>query len=153
MPQYAHVFFSADIQVIFQHDFILCQCSGFICTKDVHSAEILNRIQVFNNGFLFAHGDCSFGKTCRYNHRKHFRCQPDCNGNPEKKSFQPVPFCNSVKNKDKRNHNEHESDQDPRNCIYAFRKACLGRLFGHGSRHGSKQRMVPGTDHNRGSAS
>ena len=83
MAKDSGIIFSIYIEMIFQYHLILCQCPCLVCAEDVHSTKILNGIEVFYNGLFFTHGNSAFCKTGGYNHRKHFRCESHCNGNPK----------------------------------------------------------------------
>ena len=113
MAQYSCIIFSIHIQVIFQHNLILCQCSCFICTKDINGTEILDGIQILNNRLLFAHGNGTFCKAGCYDHRQHLRSQSDSYGNTEQKGIQPVSLCDTIDKKYQRNHDQHKPDQNP----------------------------------------
>ena len=45
--------------MILQHNFILRQGAGFIGTQNIHSAKVLNGIQMFDDHFLFRQLYCA----------------------------------------------------------------------------------------------
>ncbi|CDC34815.1 unknown [Anaerostipes sp. CAG:276] len=83
VTQYSRIVLAIYIQVVFQHNLILGQSAGLVGAENVNGTEILNRIEVFNDCLLLAHGNSTFRKTGCYNHRQHFRCQTDSNRNAE----------------------------------------------------------------------
>ena len=68
-----------DIKRILQNDFILGQGSCLICTQNIDSPKVLDRIEFFDDDFFLGHDDGAFGKTRRNNHRQHFRSQTNPN--------------------------------------------------------------------------
>ena len=76
-----------DIKRILQNDFILGQGSCLICTQNIDSPKVLDRIEFFDDDFFFCHDDGAFGKTRRNNHRQHFRRQTDSNAKGKDTSF------------------------------------------------------------------
>ena len=140
------------VKVTFQHNFILCQRSGFVGAKNIYGPEVLDGIQVLDDGPLFAHGYCAFGKAGRHNHGKHLRGQANGNRDAKQECFQPVTFRNAIDEEYQRNHDQHEADQYPGNSVDALGKAGLHRFSGNGGCHRAKQSMVSDTDDNSGRA-
>jgi len=83
VTQYSRIVLAIYIQVVFQHNLILGQRASLVGAENINSTEVLNRIEVFNDCLLFAHGNSTFRKTGCYNHWQHFRCQTDSNRNAE----------------------------------------------------------------------
>ena len=83
VTQYPSIVLAIYIQVVFQHNLILGQRASLVGAENINSTEVLNRIEVFNDCLLFAHGNSTFRKTGCYNHWQHFRCQTDSNRNAE----------------------------------------------------------------------
>ena len=52
MPQHALVLPPEHIHILFQHDLVLRQRTGFIGTEDIHFAEGLNRTETLDNRLL-----------------------------------------------------------------------------------------------------
>ena len=152
VAQYPRIVFTVYIEVIFQHNFILCQRSGLVGAKNVYGTEVLDGIQVLDDGLLFAHGDRAFGKAGRHDHGKHLRGQADGNGDAEQECFQPVAFCNAIDEKYQRNHDQHEADQHPGDGIDPLGEAGLYRFSGNCGRHRPKQSMIADADRNSGCA-
>ena len=132
-----------DIQVIFQHNLVLGQGSGFVRAEDIHGPEILDGVQILDNGLLLAHRHCTFGKAGGHNHGQHFGGQPHRNGNAEQEGIETVPLGDAVEEKYQRNHYQHKPDQNPGNCVDSLGKAGLHRLTCNGSCHGTEKRMIP----------
>ena len=152
VAQYPRIVFTVYIEVIFQHNFILCQRSGLVGAKNVYGTEVLDGIQVLDDGLLFAHGDRAFGKAGRHDHGKHLRGQADGNGDAEQECFQPVAFCNAIDEEYQRNHDQHEADQHPGDGIDPLGEAGLYRFSGNCGRHRPKQSMIADADRNSGCA-
>ena len=146
MAQYSCIVFSIHIQVIFQHNLVLRQCSCFIRAENIHRTKVLDRVQIFHDRLLFTHGNGTFGKAGCHDHRQHLRSQSYCYGDTKQKSIQPVPFRDTIDKEYQRNHNQHKPDQNPGNCIHAFSKAGLYRFACDCRCHGTKQGTVSGTD-------
>ena len=126
----------------------MCQRSCLIGTKNVHCSETLNGVQVFHNRLAFRHGDSTFGQIGCYNHRQHFGGQPHSHRNSENKRFEPIAFCEAVDKKYKRNHDQHEADQQQAHFVDSFVEAGLGtypcNTFGNCTQIG----MLPGGKNN-----
>ena len=152
VAQYPRIVLTVYVEVIFQHNFILCQRSGLVGAKNVYGTEVLDGIQVLDDGLLFAHGDRAFGKAGRHDHGEHLRGQTNGNGDAEQECFQPVAFRNAIDEEHQRNHDQHEADQHPGDGIDALGEAGLYRFSGNGGRHGAKQGVIADADRNSGCA-
>ena len=148
MAQYPCIIFSVYVPMVFQHNLILGQSSGFICTENVYGTEILDRIKVFDNRLFLAHRYGSLSQAGGHDHGEHFRCQANCNRNAKQEGFQPVSFCYAINKKHQRDHDHHKTDQYPGNCINPFGKAGFYCLFSYCRSHCPKEGMVPYTDDN-----
>ena len=149
MAQYARVVLPVYVEVIFQHDLILRQRSGLVGAKDVYGAEVLDGIQVLDDGLLFAHGDGALGKAGGHNHGQHLRGKSHGNGDAEQECLQPVAFCNAVDEENQRDHDQHEADQHPGDGVDALGKAGFNRFSGHCGCHRTKQRIITDTNNDR----
>ena len=152
VAQHPRIVLTVYVEVVFQYNFILCQRSGLVGAKNVYGTEVLDGVQVLDDGLLFAHGDRTFGKAGRHDHGKHLRGQADGNGDTEQECFQPVAFRNAIDKEHQRNHDQHEADQHPGDCIDPLGEAGLYRFSGNCGRHRAKQSMIADTDCNSGCA-
>jgi len=101
------------ISVALEHDFILRQRAGFIRAEDIHCAEVLYRIQTFDDHLLAGEFYRAFGQRGSHNHRQHFRRQPDRHGERKQCGFPPVAFGVTVDHQHHRCHYHHKADQQP----------------------------------------
>ena len=152
VTQDAVIFFAHNIQVIFQCYFVFCQCAGFVCAQNVNGTQVLDGIQVFDDHFLTAHGNGAFCQTGGYDHREHFRCQTNSNGNGKEGCIEPVPFGKAIQEQYDGHHDEHEADQYPGNGVYTFFKRSFCRFFGQMFCHVTQHGVVAGCNNNAGCA-
>ena len=142
MAEYTRVLVPHDIQMVFQHHAILRQRAGLVGAEHVHGSEILDGIQVLDDGFFPAHGDGALGKAGRDDHGQHFRGKPYGNGNTEQKGLNPVALCKTVDDEHKGHHDQHEVNQHPGYRVDAPGKAGFHRFAGHSGSHGPEQGAV-----------
>ncbi len=74
--QYMLAGLTRNIRMILQHNFILRQCAGFIGAQNIHRAEVLNRIKVLHDNFLFRELHRPAREGGGDDHRQHFRGEP-----------------------------------------------------------------------------
>ena len=149
MAQHPRIILALDVQVIFQHDLVLGQRTGLVGAKNVYGTEVLDGIQVLDDGLLLAHGHRALGKACGHDHRQHFRRQTDGDGNAEQEGIQPVSLGDTANEEYQRNHDQHETNQHPRNGIDTLGKAGFNRFSGHCGCHRTKQRIITDTNNDR----
>ena len=142
MTQYPVVVLAVHIEMVFQNNLILGQGAGLIRTKDVNRSKILNRIEIFYDGLLFAHGHGTLGKAGGHNHGKHLRGQANRNGDTEQERIQPISLGNTVNKEHQGDHNRHKANQNPRNRIDTFGKTGFNRFPCNCGSHGAEQRIV-----------
>ena len=152
VAQYPGVVFAVDVQVIFQHYLILCQGAGFVSAEDVDGTKVLDGVQIFHDGLLFAHGDCALGKASGHDHGQHFRGKPHGDRDAEQKRFQPVALGDAVDEEHQRHHDHHKADQHPRNGVDPLGEAGLYCLPSHGRGHGTEESLVAHADCHGGGA-
>ena len=147
MTEHPVIFFPMQIQVDFQHHAVLCQRTGLIRTKDVHGAQILNRVQVFDDHLLVTHRHRPAGQGSCHDHGQHFRRKPDRDGQCEQHSLHPVMLCKTVHEKYHRDHHQHKADQNPGNRVDALVKGGLHWFRVQFLRHGAEHRVVADRNH------
>src|SRR5699024_5972619 len=76
------------------------------------------------------------------NQREHFGCQTDGNCNRKKKCSLPVILRNSVNEKDKGNHDEHEFNQKPTDFVNPFIKTCFGSFTDNAFRSRTENSLI-----------
>ena len=153
VTQHAGVVFAVDVQVIFQHHLILCQGSSLVGAEDVDGTEVLDGVQIFHDGMLFAHGDSTLGKAGGHNHGQHLRGKTHGDGDAEQKGFQPVALGDAVDEEHQRHHDHHKADQHPRNGVDALGEAGLYRFPCYGRGHRTEEGLVAHADcHGGGTA-
>ena len=153
VAQHTGVVFAVDVQVIFQHHLILRQGASLVGAEDVNGTKVLDRVQVFHDGLLFAHGDRTFCKAGGHDHGQHLRGKPHGDGDAEQKCFQPVALGEAVDEEHQRHHDHHKTNQHPRNGVDPLGEASLYRLPSHGRGHGAEEGLVAHADcHGGGTA-
>ena len=135
------------IDVFLQHNLVAGQGTGLVGTQDIHCPEILDGIQVFHDGLFFRHGQRSFRKVGRYNHREHFGSQPHGYRYGKDESLQPVAFGKSVYQENERNHHQHEAHQQETYFADTFIKSCGRPMSGNATGYGSQIGLVTGCQH------
>ena len=152
VAQHASVVFAVDVQVIFQHHLILCQGASLVGAEDINGTKVLDGVQVFHDGLLFAHGDSALGKAGSHDHGQHLRGQAHGDGDTEQKRFQPVALGDAIDEEHQRHHDHHKADQHPRNGIDTLGETGLHRLPSHGRSHGAEEGLVTHADRHGGGA-
>jgi hypothetical protein len=112
--------FAVDVEVALQDDTILRQRSGLIGAQHVHCAEILNRIEPFDDDLLARHRDRALPQVHRHDHRQHFGREADRDRDREQQRFQPIAFGHPVDDEHRRHHDQHEADHQPGEPIDAL---------------------------------
>ena len=142
VTQDAQIISTVYVHVILQNDLILGQRTGLIGAQNVDRTKILDGIEVFDDGFLPAHGHRALGQTGGHDHGQHFRGQTDRDGDAEQERTQPVALGQTVDEKDQRNHDHHKADEHPGNRVDALGEAGLDRFLGDRRGHRAKQGVV-----------
>lgn len=83
MAQNPGIIIAVDIEMILQNHLILGESAGLIGAENIDCPEILDGVEVFDDGLLLAHGHSALGKAGGYDHGEHFRSQTDGNGNAQ----------------------------------------------------------------------
>ena len=124
---------AADVEVPLQDDAVLSERSRFVGAKHVHRAEILDRVQPFDDDLLLRHGHGAFGEVHGHDHGKHFGRQSDRNRHREEEGFEPLAFGEAVDQKNGRNHDQNEAYHQPGEAVDALVEACKYARSGEGA--------------------
>ena len=136
-------FVSQNIHVIFQGDLVAGEGAGLVHTQNVHAAESLHGVDVFDHRLLLAHGRAALCQTSVDHHGEHFGGQAHGHRKGEQEGLQPVPLGQPAGNEYHRHQHRHEADQHPGDGVgppvkavfeLGFRrgKSAVYRVFSHG---------------------
>ena len=150
MTEYAALVILAPVSIdkLFQHNVVAGQCPGLIGAKNVHRPEILDGVEVLDNGLFLSHRDSSFAQVSGDNHRKHLRSQSHGYGNGKNKGFEPVAFRHSVDKKHQRHHHQHETDQQKTDIADSFIECRLRTYADDTPGDGAQIGISPCTENN-----
>ena len=130
-----------DVDVLFKNDAILGERTGFIGAEDVDGAEVLDRVEVFDDDLLFGHGHGTLREIDCHDHRQHFRGQSDCYRQGEEKRLGPIALGDPDDEENDADHDHHEADHEPRETgnapVEAGLNAFAGELFGNRAEMGA----------------
>ena len=106
-----HIPAAIRIDILLQHNLVASQRTRLIGTKNIHRPKILDCIQILHNRLFLRHRHCPLRQIGSHNHRQHLRSQSHSHRNRKDKRFQPVALRQSVYQEHKRNHYQHETNQ------------------------------------------
>ena len=136
--------------MILQHDFILGQRAGFIGAQNVHRAEVLNGIQMFDDHFLLGQFHRAACQRRSDNHRQHFRRQAYGDGERKQRRFPPVTFGITVNEQHHWCHHQHKANQQHTDATDTLlERVLLAFLFADAPRQLTKPGMGAGGDNHR----
>src|SRR5690625_7311871 len=110
--EYFIILFSQDIQMLGQNDFVDGKCSGCVRTEKFHGSDIVDCVEPFDDHFVAAHSERSFGQIGGDDYGEHFRSESYRYSDSKKQSIDPISFEQSIDQKNKRNHDQHKTDQE-----------------------------------------
>src|SRR5271166_2004031 len=144
--QYTVVLFECNVAMLFQNDAIHRQRAGFVCTQDVHCAEVLDRVEPLDDHFLARHQERALGQAYTHYHRKHLGREPYGYRQREQERFAPVVLGKSVDQEDRRHHHAHEVKHQPGEIRYTPIESGRWRSLRDSAHHAAEVGLTAGLD-------
>ena len=126
MAQDPRVFLSVDVEVVFQHHLVLGEGAGFVSAEDVHGAQVLHGVELFDDDLLPAHGHGAPGQRGGNDHGQHLRCQAHGDRESKEHRLGPVSLGKAVEQQHHRGHEQHKADEHPGDFVHALFKGGFG---------------------------
>src|SRR6516162_4847374 len=121
-------FLPMQIEMMHQDNLVLGQSARFVSAQDIHGPEVLDRVETLYDHPLARHRDGALGKIDGHDHRQHFGCQPDSNGEGEHERLEPITLSHAIDEKDARHHHCHEANHQPGETRYPSIKTSRSTL-------------------------
>src|SRR5690625_6964276 len=102
--EYFIILVDQNIQMLGQNDFVDGKCSGFVRTEKIHGSDILDGVEPFDDHFLAAHAERSFGQIGGDDYGEHFRSESYRYSDSKKQSNDRIYFEESINQKNEQNH-------------------------------------------------